>query len=134
MDTNIKILIVDDVKTMRKIVRQTLSQIGYLNVKEAENGIEALQIFKNDNFDLIISDWHMPEMDGLELLKTIRNTEELKDTPFIIVSAEALKENVKTAIEAGVDNYIVKPFSAQTLKKKIEETFAKYKTRQLNEH
>jgi two-component system chemotaxis response regulator CheY len=64
MDTNIKILIVDDVKTMRKIVRQTLSQIGYLNVKEAENGIEALQIFKNDNFDLIISDWHMPEMDG----------------------------------------------------------------------
>ncbi len=123
-DTKMKILIVDDFATMRRIVKNILKQLGYTNFVEAQDGKEALKILKSQHIDFIVSDWNMPNMSGLELLKAVRADEALKDIPFLMVTAEALKENIVEAVKAGVSNYIVKPFTAETLSKKIEKIFA----------
>ena len=119
VDMNINILIVDDYKTMLRIIRGLLSQIGFNNIEEAANGAEAIIKLKEKKFDLIISDWNMEPMTGLELLQNVRADEKTKMTPFIMVTAESKTENVIAAKQAGVSNYIVKPFNAETLKAKL---------------
>ncbi len=121
MDKNIKILIVDDFTTMRKVIRNLLKSVGYENIIEAEDGAIALRTLKNNEVDFIISDWNMPNMSGLELLKAVRADNELSKTPFLMVTAEALQDNVIAAVKAGVSNYIVKPFTAEVLNSKIEK-------------
>jgi len=122
-DPNMKILIVDDFSTMRRIVRNILKQLGFINIEEAEDGDVALEKLKNGTFEFVITDWNMPNMTGLDLLKNIRADEKLKDTPVLIVTAEAEKENVVQAAQAGVNDYIVKPFTADVLQKKIDRIF-----------
>lgn len=117
----IKILIVDDFATMRKVIRNLLKQAGYENVAEAEDGMAALKLLKSTKMDFVISDWNMPNMTGIELLKAVRSDGELKSMPFLMVTAESLKENVVEAVKAGVSNYIVKPFTAEVLGEKIEK-------------
>lgn len=114
-----RILVVDDYSTMRRIVRSLLEQIGYQDVDDAEDGSSALEKLRNEHYDLVISDWNMEPMTGLELLNQMRGDDKLKSTPFILVTAEGKVENVVAAKKAGVDSYIVKPFTAQTLKAKI---------------
>ena len=114
-----KILVVDDYATMRRIVRNLLSQIGHVDVEEAGDGIVALQKLRETQFGLVISDWNMEPMTGLQLLKEVRADNKLNATPFIMVTAESKTENVVAAKQAGVNNYIVKPFNADTLKQKI---------------
>ncbi|MCU0531351.1 MAG: response regulator [Syntrophales bacterium] len=121
VNKNLKILIVDDFATMRKVIRNLLKQGGFENVVEAEDGLAALKILKSQQVDFIISDWNMPNMSGLELLKAVRGDDELKALPFLMVTAEALKDNVVAAVKAGVSNYIVKPFTAEVLNEKIEK-------------
>ena len=121
VNKNLKILIVDDFATMRKVIRNLLKQGGFENVVEAEDGVAALKVLKSQPVDFIISDWNMPNMSGLELLKAVRSDEELKALPFLMVTAEALKDNVVAAVKAGVSNYIVKPFTAEVLNEKIEK-------------
>jgi two-component system chemotaxis response regulator CheY len=121
----LKILIVDDFPTMRKIVRQVLRQLGYENVQEAEDGESALRILRQKgDFQFVISDWNMPNVTGIELLKSVRSDPQLKGIPFLMVTAEADKENIVEAVKSGVSSYIVKPFNASTLKEKIEKIFA----------
>jgi two-component system, chemotaxis family, chemotaxis protein CheY len=119
VDMSMQILIVDDYKTMLRIVRNLLNQLGFNNVDEAPDGSTALQKLRERNFGLVISDWNMEPMTGLQLLKEVRADMKLKGTPFIMVTAESKTENVVAAKEAGVNNYIVKPFNAATLKQKI---------------
>ena len=114
-----KILVVDDYSTMRRIVRNLLTQINYLDVEEAGDGVAALEKMRESRFGLVISDWNMEPMTGLQLLKEIRADNKLNGTPFIMVTAESKTENVIAAKAAGVNNYIVKPFNADTLKQKI---------------
>jgi two-component system, chemotaxis family, chemotaxis protein CheY len=114
------VLVVDDYNTMRRILRNLLSQIGFSNVDEAEDGSTGLRKLRERPFGLVISDWNMAPMSGLEFLKEVRSDGQLKDMPFIMITAESKTENVVAAKEAGVSNYIVKPFNADTLKKKIE--------------
>ncbi len=121
VNKNLKILIVDDFATMRKVIRNLLKQGGYENVVEAEDGVAALKILQSQKVDFVISDWNMPNMSGLELLKAVRGSDELKELPFLMVTAEALKDNVVAAVKAGVSNYIVKPFTAEVLTEKIEK-------------
>ncbi len=121
--TDIRILVVDDMSTMRRIIKTILNQLGYSNIDEAENGKQALAKLKKERFDFVITDWNMPEMDGLELVKAIRADEELKTLPVLMVTAEAKKENVMEALKAGVNNYIVKPFTPEILKEKMEKIF-----------
>lgn len=123
-DLSMKILIVDDMSTMRRIVRTTLKQLGYQNMEEAENGNDALGKLRGGDFGFVVSDWNMPGMSGIDLLKAIRQDPELKGIPVLMVTAEAKNENVVEAIQAGVSNYIVKPFTAETLREKIEKIFA----------
>jgi len=125
LPTDINVLIVDDMAAMRKILRTLLSQLGFKNVDEAEDGKQALDKLKQDpnRYDLVITDWNMPNMTGIELVQAIRSDENLKHLPVLMVTAEAKKENVLMAIKAGVNNYIVKPFTAETLKEKIEAIF-----------
>ncbi len=125
MDKNIKILVVDDFATMRKVIRNLLKQVGYENIMEAEDGVLALRVLKSQKIDLVISDWNMPNMTGLELLKAVRADEDLKTTPFLMVTAEALQDNVIAAVKAGVSNYIVKPFTAEVLNEKITKILEK---------
>jgi len=120
-DNNIKILVVDDFATMRKVVRNLLKQGGYEDIVEAEDGIMALKALKSQKIDFIVSDWNMPNMTGLELLKAVRADAELAKTPFLMVTAEALQDNVVAAVKAGVSNYIVKPFTAEVLNEKIKK-------------
>jgi two-component system chemotaxis response regulator CheY len=122
-DQNIKFLTVDDFSTMRRIVRNILRQLGYNDIAEAEDGAVALEHLKQHKVDFVICDWNMPNMTGLELLKAVRADANLKDIPFLLVTAEALKENVVEAVKAGVNGYIVKPFTAETLKEKIDAIF-----------
>jgi two-component system chemotaxis response regulator CheY len=122
-DLNARILVVDDFSTMRRIVRGILKKLGYRNIDEAEDGQSALKMLKQASYQLIICDWNMPVMTGLDLLKAVRADEELKTIPFLMVTAEAKKENILTAIQAGVSNYIVKPFTEEVLSKKLEEIF-----------
>ncbi len=123
---DINILIVDDMAAMRKILKTLLAQLGYKNVDEAEDGKQALEKLRQnpDKYGLVITDWNMPNMTGIELVQAIRSDEKLKHLPVLMVTAEAKKENVLMAIKAGVNNYIVKPFTAETLKEKLEAIFS----------
>lgn len=121
VDNKIKILVVDDFATMRKVVRNLLKQGGYEDIVEAEDGVMALKALKSQKIDFIVSDWNMPNMSGLELLKAVRADAELAKTPFLMVTAEALQDNVVAAVKAGVSNYIVKPFTAEVLNEKIKK-------------
>ncbi len=124
IEMNMPILIVDDYKTMLKIIRNLLKQLGFRNVDEAIDGSSALQKIRNKNYGLVISDWNMEPMNGLQLLKEIRLDAKVKDVPFIMITAESKSENVIAAKEAGVSGYIVKPFTAAILKSKIDTVLA----------
>lgn len=123
MDLGMKILIVDDFATMRRIMKNILKQIGFTNIVEADDGTTALEELKKTTVDLIISDWNMPKMTGLDLLKSVRSTDGLKEIPFLMVTAEAQKQNVIDAVQAGVTNYVVKPFTAEAISEKLEKIF-----------
>ena len=123
LDLKIKVLVVDDFSTMRRIVKNILKQIGYSDIEEAEDGNIALARLRQGGFGLVVSDWNMPNMTGLDLLKAIRADNSLNNMPVLMVTAEAKKENVVDAIQAGVNNYVVKPFTAAGLKEKIEKIF-----------
>ncbi|MCK4469610.1 MAG: response regulator [Desulfobacterales bacterium] len=120
-----KILVVDDFATMRRIIKNLLKQGKYINITEAEDGADALKVLKSEKVDFIISDWNMPNMTGLELLKAVRADSELSGLPFLMVTAESLKDNIVLAVKEGVSNYIVKPFTAEVLSEKIENIIAK---------
>lgn len=124
-DSKMKILVVDDFPTMRRIVKNILKQLGFENIEEAEDGAQAYSKLKSGGFGFVVSDWNMPNMDGLSFLKAVRSDPELKDTPFLMVTAEAEKNKVIEAIKAGVSNYIVKPFTAEILKEKMDRIFEK---------
>lgn len=122
VDTSMKILVIDDDTTMRRIIKNLLSQIGFTNIIEADDGQAALDILQGEGrFGLLISDWDMPRMTGLELLQIIRTDENFKTLPFIMVTAKDSRENILEAVKAKVSQYIVKPFTAQALKEKIEK-------------
>lgn len=121
MDKNINVLIVDDYRTMLRIIRNLLKQLEFNNVDEAVDGQEALAKLRAGNFGLVIGDWNMAPMTGLDLLKEVRADQRLKDMPFIMITGESKTENVVAAKQAGVSNYIVKPFNAETLREKIEK-------------
>ena len=121
----IKILAVDDSPTMRRIIINTLKRAGYNDVVEASDGKDALAKMKVENVDFVITDWNMPEMDGLALVTTIRTTEEFKELPILMVTTRSVKEDIVEALKAGVSNYIVKPFTPETLKQKIDECLSK---------
>jgi len=123
MDLNMNILIVDDFATMRRILKNILRQIGFTNILEADTGKAALAELQKQPFDLILCDWNMPEMSGLELLQNLRSDDGLKDIPFVMVTAEAKKENIMEAVKAGVNSYIVKPFTAETISEKLGKIF-----------
>ncbi len=124
VDKNIRILIVDDYKTMLRIIRNVLRQIGLLEVDEANDGVEALAMLRQGDYGLVISDWNMQPMTGLDLLQQVRADPKLARLPFIMVTAESKVENIVAAKQAGVSNYVVKPFSAETLRSKIDAVFA----------
>lgn len=124
LDLSMPVLVVDDYKTMIRIIRNLLKQLGFEDVDEASDGTEALGKMKERRYGLVISDWNMEPMTGYELLKHVRADPSLTRTPFIMVTAESKTENVIAAKKAGVNNYIVKPFNAQTLKGKIEAVFS----------
>ncbi len=124
VDKSMNVLIVDDYKTMLRIIRNLLKQIDFNNVEEAADGSEALAKLRAGHYGLVISDWNMQPMTGLQLLQEVRADNRLKDTPFIMITAESKAENVVAAKQAGVSNYIVKPFNAETLKEKIEKVLA----------
>ena len=123
IDPNMDILVVDHASTMRRIVRGLLRELSLKNIREAENGSDALEELRRKKADLVISDWNMPQMTGIELLRAIRSDNGLKDVPVLMVTAEAKKENIMEAVQAGVSNYIVKPFSAETLQEKLNKIF-----------
>ncbi|MFY9399251.1 MAG: chemotaxis response regulator CheY [Desulfomonilia bacterium] len=125
IDKNMKILVVDDFSTMRRIVKNILRQLNFNNIVEADDGASALDILQKEKIDMVVSDWNMPKMTGLELLKAIRSDDALKDIPFLMVTAEAQQENIIEAVKSGVSNYIVKPFTAETLSQKINQVFSK---------
>ena len=115
-----KLLVVDDSSTMRRIIKNTLARLGYKDILEGEDGVQGwAQMDKNPDIDMLITDWNMPEMNGLELVKKVRADERFKDTPIIMVTTEGGKAEVITALKAGVNNYIVKPFTPQVLKEKL---------------
>jgi len=124
-DPKMKFLVVDDFSTMRRIVRNLLKELGYSNVDEAEDGAMALSKLKNEQFDFVISDWNMPVMNGLDMLKSIRADASLAKLPVLMVTAEAKKENIIAAAQAGANGYVVKPFTAATLDEKLGKIFEK---------
>jgi len=126
IDKNIKIMIVDDFATMRKVIRNLLKKSGYENIVEAEDGAVALKELKSQKIDFVVSDWNMPNMTGIELLVAVRADADLSKTPFLMVTAESLPDNVVQAVKAGVDDYIVKPFTAEVLGEKIGKIVEKY--------
>jgi two-component system chemotaxis response regulator CheY len=125
IDFRMKVLVADDFATMRKIVRNILKQIGFDDIVEAEDGQAAMQVLRNENIGLVVTDWNMPNMSGLELLQKIRTNPKTANLPVLMVTAEGLKENVVTAVKAGVNNYVVKPFTAEVLQEKLEQIFKK---------
>ena len=125
VDQKIKILVVDDFSTMRRIVKNLLKELGFANVDEAEDGAVALQKLQEGGFDFVVTDWNMPNMDGLQLLQTIRSTPSLAHLPVMMITAEAKKENIIAAAQAGASGYIVKPFTAATLAEKLQKIFDK---------
>lgn len=126
VDMNMPVLVVDDYKTMLRIIRNLLKQLGFNNVDDASDGGGALQKLRQKDFGLVISDWNMEPMTGLQLLKEVRADEKLKPLPFIMITAESKTENVVAAKEAGVSNYIVKPFNAATLKQKMTSVIGNF--------
>jgi len=118
-----KILIVDDFSTMRRIIKNLLRDLGFTNTAEADDGSTALPLLQNGNFDFLVTDWNMPGMTGIELLKAVRADDRLKDMPILMVTAEAKREQIVEAAQAGVNGYVVKPFTAAVLKEKIEKIF-----------
>lgn len=123
-DQNMRILVVDDFSTMRRIVRNLLKELGFSNVDEAEDGQVALHKLKNGQFEFVVTDWNMPNMTGIELLRAIRADAQLKHLPVLMVTAEAKKENIIEAATAGASGYVVKPFTAATLDEKLKKIFA----------
>ncbi|MCP4494666.1 MAG: chemotaxis protein CheY [Gammaproteobacteria bacterium] len=123
MDKDMKILIVDDFSTMRRIVKNLLRDLGFNNTSEADDGQTALPMLKTGSFDFLVTDWNMPGMDGLTLLKEVRADGNLSDMPVLMVTAEAKRDQIVVAAEAGVNGYVVKPFTAITLKEKINKIF-----------
>jgi two-component system chemotaxis response regulator CheY len=124
MSTALRFLVVDDFSTMRRIVRNFLNDLGYQNITEADDGNTALPILKQGNIDFLVTDWNMPGMAGLDLLKAVRADPALAKMPVLLVTAEAKREQIVEAAQAGVNGYVVKPFTAQTLKEKIEKILA----------
>jgi two-component system chemotaxis response regulator CheY len=126
LDKNMNILVVDDFSTMRRIITNVLRQLGFDSISEAEDGAKALQKLESESFDFVITDWNMPQMSGLDLIKAIRASEDekIKALPVLMVTAEALQDNIIAAAKAGVNNYIIKPFDAQTLAEKINKIFS----------
>lgn len=123
--TTLKFLVVDDFSTMRRIVRNLLKELGFSNVDEAEDGSAALTKLRDGSFEFVVSDWNMPKMDGLTLLQNVRADARLKTLPFLMITAEAKKENIIAAAQAGASGYIVKPFTAATLQEKLDKIFEK---------
>ncbi|MCE9788844.1 chemotaxis response regulator CheY [Shewanella chilikensis] len=123
MDKNMKILIVDDFSTMRRIIKNLLRDLGFNNTQEADDGSTALPMLQKGDFDFVVTDWNMPGMQGIDLLKAIRADEHLKHIPVLMVTAEAKREQIITAAQAGVNGYVVKPFTAATLKEKLDKIF-----------
>jgi len=123
LDKNMKILIVDDFSTMRRIIKNLLRDLGFNNTEEADDGNTGLPKLQSGNFDFLVTDWNMPGMTGIDLLKAVRADEKLKTLPVLMVTAEAKKEQIVLAAQEGVNGYIVKPFTAQTLKEKIDKIF-----------
>lgn len=123
--SKIKFLVVDDFSTMRRIVRNLLKELGFTNVEEAEDGAVAWQKLQQGGFDFVVTDWNMPNMDGLTLLQTIRSHPATKSLPVLMITAEAKKENIIAAAQAGASGYIVKPFTAATLNEKLNKIFEK---------
>ncbi|MCH8843970.1 MAG: response regulator [SAR324 cluster bacterium] len=122
-DLSMKILVVDDFATMRRIISNVLRQLGFEDIVEAEDGAKALKVLDSEKIDFVITDWNMPEMSGMDLLKAIRTKSDKDEMPVMMVTAEALQENILAAAQAGVNNYIVKPFDAATLSDKINKIF-----------
>lgn len=125
IDKSIKVLVVDDFSTMRRIVKNILNSLGFDNIEEAEDGAEALKKVKAGGIGFIISDWNMPNMMGIDFLKEVRADDNTKEIPFLMVTAEAQKENVMEALQAGVNDYIVKPFTADLLEEKLTSIYDK---------
>lgn len=125
-DKNLKFLVVDDFSTMRRIVRNLLKELGFTNVDEAEDGVNALHKLKNGTYEFVITDWNMPNMTGIDLLKNIRADASLKHLPVLMITAEAKKENIIEAAQSGASGYIVKPFTAAVLEEKLNKIFEKY--------
>ncbi|MBP0629645.1 MULTISPECIES: chemotaxis response regulator CheY [unclassified Cupriavidus] len=125
MDKSIKILVVDDFPTMRRIIRNLLKELGFVNVEEAEDGAAGLEKARDGSFQFVISDWNMPNMDGLSMLQAIRADANIGKMPVLMVTAEAKKENIIAAAQAGANGYVVKPFTAATLDEKITKIFEK---------
>lgn len=124
-DPKMKFLVVDDFSTMRRIVRNLLKELGFVNVDEAEDGVVALQKLNSMPFDFVVTDWNMPNMDGLKLLQSIRANPQLKHLPVLMITAEAKRENIIAAAQSGASGYIVKPFTAATLNEKLGKIFEK---------
>lgn len=122
-DPNMKILVVDDMSSMRRIIKNTLKQLGYPNTDEAEDGDQALDKVRSAPFDLVVSDWNMPNMNGLDLLKAIRQDPKLSALPVLMVTTEAEMDHILEAIRSGVNSYILKPFTPETMKEKIDKVF-----------
>ncbi len=123
MNKDMRVLVVDDFSTMRRIIKNLLRDLGFNNTVEADDGSSALALLQEGHFDFVISDWNMPGMEGIELLEKVRADERLSKLPFLLVTAESKREQIVQAAEAGVNGYIVKPFTAATLQEKIEKIF-----------
>ena len=123
MDKNMKILVVDDFSTMRRIIKNLLKDLGFTNIQEADDGSTALPMLQQGDFDFVVTDWNMPGMQGIDLLRAISSDDSLKHLPVLMVTAEAKKEQIVAAAQAGVNGYVVKPFTAATLKEKLEKIF-----------
>ena len=123
MDLSMNVLVVDDFATMRRIIKNVLKQIGFTNICEAEDGKGALKVLKDKTIDLVLCDWNMPEMPGIELLKKVRSDDQLKGIPFVLVTAETQKDNIIEAVKSGVSSYIVKPFTAEIVEEKLKKIF-----------
>ena len=128
-DANMKFLVVDDFSTMRRIVRNLLKELGFTNVQEAEDGVDGLNKLRAEQFDFVVSDWNMPNMTGIDMLGAIRADEKLKHLPVLMVTAEAKRENIIEAAQAGASGYVVKPFTAATLDEKLKKIFEKMPTK-----
>lgn len=128
MDKAMKILVVDDFSTMRRIINNLLRDLGFSNIHEADDGSTALPKLQNGNFDVLITDWNMPGMTGIDLLRAVRADAQLSTLPVLMITAEAKRDQIVEAAQAGVNGYVVKPFTAQTLKEKLEKMFERIET------